>query len=113
METSANSVEALVENLEAYTKTTFQLTKLKALQAATTTVSSLIANISVVLAIAVFGLVFNIGVALWLGEVLGKVYYGFFIVAAFYLIAAIVLHLFLFKWIKKPISQLIITQALQ
>jgi len=67
----------------------------------------------VVVVATLFVLVFNIGIALWLGELLGKSYYGFFIVAAFYLIAAIVLHFFLLRWIKKPMSDLIISQALQ
>jgi hypothetical protein len=63
--------------------------------------------------ISMFALVLNLGVALWLGELLGKSYYGFFIVAAFYLLAGLVLHFFLQRWIRKPISDLIITQALQ
>jgi hypothetical protein len=62
---------------------------------------------------AMFALVLNIGVALWLGELLGKNYYGFFIVAAFYLFTGMVLHFFLHNWIKKPVSNLIITQVLQ
>jgi ABC-type transport system involved in cytochrome bd biosynthesis fused ATPase/permease subunit len=63
--------------------------------------------------LTLFALVLNIGIALWLGELLGKNYYGFFIVAVFYLLSAIVLHFFLHNWIKKPVSNLIITQALQ
>ena len=68
---------------------------------------------SVIIMFALFALIMNIGVALFLGELLGKLYYGFFIVAAFYLLAALILHFFMYKWIKKPISDLIIKQALQ
>ncbi|HLP19907.1 MAG TPA: hypothetical protein VK174_06380, partial [Chitinophagales bacterium] len=70
-------------------------------------------RLSVIVMLSLFALVFNIGVALWLGEVLGKSYYGFFIVAGFYLLTGVVLHFFLRSWIKKPVSDLIITQALQ
>jgi hypothetical protein len=63
--------------------------------------------------ITMFVFVMNIGIALWLGELLGKACYGFFIVAAFYLIAGILFHFFLYKWIRKPISNLIINQALK
>jgi hypothetical protein len=113
METTARTIEALYERAETYGKTTYELSKLKALETTTTVVTSLVAKLSVIIMVSMFGLVFNIGIALFLGELLGKSYYGFFIVAAFYLAAGIVLHFFLHKWIKKPLSDLIITQALQ
>jgi len=69
--------------------------------------------LSVIVIFSLFTLVFNIGIALYLGELLGKMYYGFFIVAAFYLIGGIVFHLFMHKWIKKPLSELINKQALK
>ncbi len=113
MEKQASIVEALYERVEAYSKTTLELSKLKALNTTTHVVTTMISRLSVVIMLALFALVLNIGIALWLGELLGKNYYGFFIVALFYLIAAIVLHFFLHNWIKKPVSDLIITQALQ
>ena len=113
METSVSSVESLYERIEAYGKTSYELTKLKSLETTTIVVTSLVSRLSVILMISLFALVLNIGIALWLGELLGQSYYGFFIVAAFYLLAGIVLHIFLHRWIKKPLSDLIITQALQ
>jgi len=103
----------LFEKAETFGKTTYELSKLKALETTTVVASSIVARLSVVLMLSIFTLVFNIGVALYLGDLLGKSYYGFFIVAAFYLIAGIVLHFFLHKWIKKPLADLIISQALQ
>jgi len=113
METTANSIEALYERAEAYGKTTYELSKLKLLETTNIVVTSLVARLSVILMISMFTFVLTIAIALWLGEILGKAYYGFFIVAGFYLIAGIVLHIFLHKWVKKPISELIIKQALQ
>lgn len=113
METTASLIEELVEKAETYSKTTYELAKLKSLETTTTVATSLVARLSVIVMLTLFALVLNIGIALWLGELLGKTYYGFFIVAAFYLITAIVLHFFLLRWIKKPMSDLIITQALQ
>ena len=113
METPASLIESLYERAEEYVKTTFELSKLKALETTTSIATSLIAKLTVILMIALFALVMNMGIALWLGEMLGKSYYGFFIVAVFYLIAGIVLHFFLHKWIKKPLSDLIINQALK
>jgi hypothetical protein len=45
-----------------------------------------------------------VGIALLLGDWLGKLYYGFFIVAAFYLIAGLVLYSLREKWLKSPIA---------
>ncbi|MFH0894209.1 MAG: hypothetical protein V2A54_07225 [Bacteroidota bacterium] len=113
METPLSSIESLFEQVKAYGKTTFELSKLKLLESTTIIVPSLLARMVVIIVISLFALVLSIGIALLLGELLGKSYYGFFIVAAFYLIAVIVLHFFLHKWIKKPVSELIIKQALK
>lgn len=113
METPGDSIELLFERAEAYAKTTYQLSKLKLLETTNIVVTSVIARLSVILMISMFSFVLSIAVALWLGDILGKSYYGFFIVAGFYLIAGILLHFFLHKWVKKPISELIIKQALQ
>ncbi len=113
METPANLVESLWEQTEDYGKISYELSKLKVLESCILIVASLVAKVGVILVASLFVLVFNIGIAFLLGDLFGKVYYGFFIVAAFYLVAAIILHLFLYKWIKKPVSDLIINQVLQ
>ena len=112
METPASQIESLFERVEAYSKTSYELAKLKLLETATGLVTSWIARLSVIIMISLFVLVLNIGIALFLGELLGKSYYGFFIVAAFYLLVGLVLHLFLHRWIEKPVSESIIKQAL-
>ena len=113
METTAQSIESLYERAEAYGKTTYELSKLKLLETSNTVITSLVARLSVILMISMFTFVLTIAVALWLGDILGKAYYGFFIVAGFYLLVGIALHFFLHSWVKKPISELIIKQALQ
>jgi hypothetical protein len=113
METPASLIESVIERAEAYAKTTYELSKLKSLQTTINVVNALIPRLTVILMLSLFALVLNIGIALLLGEMLGKSFYGFFIVAGFYLVAGIILHFFLAKWIKKPVSDLIIKQALQ
>lgn len=112
METPTSLMVSLVESTEAYSKTTFELAKLKALEMSAIVSASLVSRLSVVVSVSLFALVFNIGIALWLGDMLGKSYYGFFIVAAFYLVAAAVLHFFLSAWIKRTVGDLIIKEAL-
>jgi len=113
MEKPSILIEELLERVESYGKTTFELSKLQALETTTIVASSLVARMSVITIFFLFTLVLNTGIALLLGELLGKSYYGFFIVAGFYLLAGIVLYFFLHQWIKKPVSDLIITQALK
>jgi hypothetical protein len=55
----------------------------------------------------------NVGIALWLGELLGKVFYGFFAVAAFYILIGIIIHFFLNKWIKRLIGDYFIKRILK
>jgi len=113
METPVNSIESLIERIEAYVKTSLTLSKYKILEAVITVASSLMKHLSVIILLSLFVLVLNIGIALFLGELLGKSYYGFFIIAAFYLLAGTVLHFFPLKWFKRPISDLILRQALK
>jgi hypothetical protein len=113
METRADLFESLVDKAEAYGRTTYELSKLKTLETITVVVTSLVTRLIVFCTISLFMLVLSLGVALLLGDWLGKLYYGFFVVAAFYLLAGIIMKFFLHNWIKKPISELIIVKALQ
>jgi hypothetical protein len=113
METPAQALEGLFERIEAYGKTSFELSKLKSLETSTVIATCVISRVSVVIVFACFILFASIGIALFLGGLLGRPFYGFLIVAGFYLIASIILHFCLYKWIKKPFSDFIITQVLQ
>ena len=113
MEIQSSSIESLFERVEAYTKTTYELSKLKLLETVMMIVTSLVPRVSTIIVFLLFALVLNIGIALFLGELLGKSYWGFFIVAAFYFVVGMVMHFFLHRWIKKPLSDSIINQALQ
>ncbi|MGB3006099.1 MAG: hypothetical protein WBC06_06305 [Chitinophagaceae bacterium] len=113
MESPVILIESLIERAETYGRTTIELSKLKALETSTRITTSLVARISVIVMFSLFMLIFSIGIAIYLGELLGKAYYGFFIVAIFYFIAGILFHFFLYKWIKNPLSNLIVKQVLQ
>ena len=113
MEDNTKLIEELLERATEYVKTSFELVKLKAIEKTTDVVSSFMPNAVVLVLIASFMLFFNLGLAFWLGEILGKFLFGFFVVAAFYGIIAIVLHFFLHKWLKKNIGNYINKQVLK
>jgi len=106
-------IESLLERVTDYGKTTCELVKLKALDKTTDAVSSFIPHSFVLVLIAIFMLFANLGLALWLGEIIGKTFYGFLVVAAFYGIMGMIIHFFMHKWIKKLVSNYIIKQLLK
>ena len=113
MEERVNEMEMLVQKVESYFNTTYELARLKLLKVSISVVTSLISSFSVAFVFTLCVVVFSIGGALMLGEYLGKTYYGFFVVSGFYLLAGIIFMLFLRKWIRKPVSEMIIKQALK
>ncbi len=112
MEQQTTLIGVLFEKSEQYLKTSAELYKLKAIDKSADVISTFTARVSIVLFITLFFLILNIGVSLWIGEALGKSYYGFFIVSGFYALGAGVLYLFRDRWIKTPVKNSIITQAL-
>jgi hypothetical protein len=101
MEDNAKMFESLLEKASDYGTTSLELVKLKAVDRASDVVSTFIPHSVVVALVASFLLFLNLGLALWLGDLLGKTFYGFFVIAAFYVIAGIVVHFFMHKWIKR------------
>jgi hypothetical protein len=113
METPESLIELLYEKIEEYGITTYELTKLKLLKTTAQVLPSLLSSLIVVLVISAFIFFLSIGIAILLGEWLGKLYYGFFIIAVFYFVVGIVMHFYLHKWIKKPVANIIIKQVLK
>ena len=112
MEEKSTFMEPLFERAEAYGKSSFELLKLNALQKSASIISLLAVRIILVLFVGLVILNLNIGVALWLGNVLNNIYFGFFCVAAFYLIIVGILCVFLNKFIQKKVNRSIINQIL-
>ncbi|MGZ3882644.1 MAG: hypothetical protein ACXVPQ_01815 [Bacteroidia bacterium] len=113
MEDETPLISALFEKAERYTRTSAELFKLKAIDKSAEMLSALAAKLVVLIAGVLFFLIFNIGVALWIGRRLGESYYGFFSVAGFYGLAGIVLYLFRDALIGMPVRNSIISQALK
>jgi hypothetical protein len=105
-------IASLFERAEDYSKTTIKLLKLKAIDKSADVASSIVARIVVITTVVFSILIISIGVALWLGKLLGDVSYGFFIVGAFYALMAIFFHLFRKHLVKYPISNTIIKKLL-
>jgi hypothetical protein len=113
MDEQSGLIESLIEKGEQYGKTTLELLKLKTIDKSADVASNLVSWLLVLIFAVLFFLILNIGVALWLGEVLGKSYYGFFVVSGFYALLALVFGIFRKQLIKEPLNNSIIEQALE
>jgi hypothetical protein len=100
MENKINLIEALMEKVADYGETTLELAKLKTIAKTSEIASSIFPRVIVTLVFISFMLFLSLGMALWIGEILHRIFYGFFVVAAFYGVVALVLQLFFRNLLK-------------
>ncbi|MEO5682391.1 MAG: phage holin family protein [Chitinophagaceae bacterium] len=113
MEASPNHFESLFSKAGEYAATRASLIKLKIADKTSDTVSDAAASVVIALFAVAFLLTLSVGLALLIGEWLGKNYYGFFIVAGVYGIAGIICHSNRKRLIKTPVSNFIIGKILK
>jgi phosphoglycerol transferase MdoB-like AlkP superfamily enzyme len=113
MTDNATPLAKLLERAEDYADSTIELFKLNAIDKSADVVSSLVSRLAVVMAVALSLLIINIGLALWIGKLLGDTFYGFFIIGGFYALLALLLNKFRHQWIKYPVSDSIIKQMIK
>lgn len=92
MEASTNLIEPLLERVKDYSKTSFELIKLKSIDKTANVMATVITRLCIVFTLFIFLIALNIAAALWIGDMMGKSYDGFLIVAGFYAIIGIVLY---------------------
>jgi hypothetical protein len=112
MENHINTIKSLFREAGDYLEIRLELIKLKAVDKFSTFLSSLISAFAVIIFFIVFFFMFNIGLAFWLGDLTGKMYYGFLIVAGFYLLVGLIFYFLRNKILKTPISNMLIKKLL-
>ena len=110
MENSTTTIEKLIEKSEIYAKTTLELCKYEAVYKSADIFSNLAVKMALTLVVVFFLLLVNVGLALWVGQELGEIYYGFFVVAFVYLFLALLIYIFREDWVKTPVSNFIINK---
>jgi hypothetical protein len=113
MENQSTPVESLVDRVKSYVETRIDLLRLKAIDKSSSILSLVISLLVIVLLGFLAFILLNVGIALLLGDLLGESYYGFFIVAAFYLITGLVIFKNHDKWIKTPIANSMIKKLME
>lgn len=110
MEETTQIIKNLLVSTNEYGKAKYRLILMKLIDRISDDISSFIANLFLLFTVACFLLFANFGIAIWLGDILGSPFYGFYTVAGFYLIFSFLIHLFFKKWIKRRFHDIIISK---
>lgn len=105
-------IESLFNQSKDYVDTRLELYKLKMIDKTTSVASAVISGAALLIVFFIFFVVLNIGVALLIGDLVGKSYLGFLILAAFYAIVGLVLFYKRNKIFKTPLTKMIIGKFL-
>lgn len=113
MEDNTLIIDELLDKATEYGKAELQLAKLKALDKGSELVSAAAPGLLITVFAGAFMLFLNLGIAFWVGGLLGNIFFGFFAVAGFYGIIALLLRLFMYKWLKRQVSDYVIKRVLK
>jgi hypothetical protein len=113
MENTKEDLELLFGKTADYVETKVDLLKLQTIDKTADVASTLVLVMIVALIFSIVFFILNIGIALWLGSLLGRTYYGFFIIAGFYTLIGIIIYSFKGKLFKEGLSNLIIKKLLK
>jgi uncharacterized membrane protein len=105
-------IESLFGQTKDYVDNRIELFKLKMVDKTANAASAIISGLVLFIVFFIFFIVFNIGLALLIGDLIGKAYAGFLILAAVYAIAGLVIFSKRGKIFKTPVTGMIIRKFL-
>jgi hypothetical protein len=103
-------IDTLFKRVTEFSVTYIELLKLKTINRASEVLSAIFPDLIVSTLMLVFLLFANLGLAFWLGDVFGRVYFGFLTVAGFYLLLGFIFHFFMRGWFRKVAANYFIKQ---
>lgn len=111
MEAKLSLLNPFLEKVENFSKSNIDLLKLKFIDKASDFISFIFARLLFILIFSFFIISLSVAMALWIGELMGKNYYGFFVVSLFYGVVGIILWL-MQPFIKISVNNWIINKIL-
>lgn len=112
MESKPTNVEELFQKFKDYADVRLNLFKFKSISKVSGFVSSVVTTIILVILFSGVLLCLTVGLAFLIGVWIGRVYWGFFIVGAMYLIAGLIIYSIRDKLIKTKVSDKLIKELL-
>ena len=111
-QSTSSLIESLFGQTKEYVDNRLELFKLKMIDKSSNVASAVIAGVALFVVFFIFFIVFNIGLALLIGDLLGKSYLGFLILAVIYAIAGFVIFSKRSKIFKEPVTGMLIRKFL-
>lgn len=112
MDEPAGAFEELVDRSVQYAHTTLEIIKLRVIDRLSQTASDVVSWFVVAIFALLFFIFLNTGIALLIGAWLGAASYGFFVVAGFYGLIALICVVFRKRLLKRPVRDAIINDAI-
>src|SRR5690554_3521578 len=112
MEETKRLYDELKSKAEAYGHSSLELVKLKTTEVSAKTAGKVGLYVTLLILALFFLIMLSVGAAVWVGQMLGEMYLGFFLVAGFYLLLAVVLFAFKGPMVLRPIENLVIKNLL-
>jgi len=112
-ENQHTTLNNIFENAGNYVESKVNLFKLKTVKKVSDVTSSLVTKLTMILLIVFVFCLVNIGIAMWVGDMMEKMYYGFFIVAGVYVIIGLILYALRRQIFKTPLHNRLIKMMLK
>jgi len=113
MEEQTSDIDNLLSDAGDYIETRTTLWKLKAIESLSDVSGEMVSGLGMIVIGSFVIIIFSIGFALLIGDLIGKSYYGFFIVGGLYAIIALLLYARRGQWLKEPFSNMLIRKILK
>jgi hypothetical protein len=110
---SQDTIGALIDKSKDFLDNKIELARLKTIDKSADVLSSVVVMVSMLVIGTLVIVFFSVGLALFLGGLLGSYHDGFFVVGGFYAIVLLILYVQRDKWIKIPISRELINKMLK
>jgi len=113
MEEQQSDIDHLLSDAGDYIETRTTLWKLKAIESLSDVSGELVSGMGMIVISSFVIIIFSIGIALLIGDWIGKSYYGFFIVGGIYTMIGLILYARRGQWLKEPFSNMLIRKILK
>jgi hypothetical protein len=113
MQEQKSDLDMLFSDAGDFIETRASLWKLKTVDTLADSVSDLASGIGLICIVSAFILIISLGLALLIGDWLGKSFYGFFVIGGLYGIAGLVCYACRDRWLKNPVGNLLVRKLLK
>jgi hypothetical protein len=113
MANQEDDIDILLSDAGDFVETKATLWKLKAVESLADVSGELAMGLGMIVIGTLVAVILSIGMALLIGEWIGKSYYGFFIVGGIYGIAGLICFVRRDRWMKDPFSNMLIRKILK